>query len=193
MAGPYATIRLTDQMFLQARAAWGRSSNEVSPFLTYTDSFDSTRWLVSSSLTGRWNFGPWTVKPTASIAYLEDASDSYKDTYGVTIPGVTSKLGQAKIGPEFSYRFEQANGSVIEPHAGVQLIWNFAGGTTAAGVGALNGDQAGPTGTRGRIEFGVTSTTPSGIGLDITGSYDGIGASGYNGELAGWLAQKIKG
>ena len=41
MAGPYATIRLTEQMFLQARAAWGRSSNEVSPFLTYTDSFDS--------------------------------------------------------------------------------------------------------------------------------------------------------
>ena len=47
MAGPYATLRLSENVFLQARGAWGRSSNFVSPFLTYTDTFDSERWLVS--------------------------------------------------------------------------------------------------------------------------------------------------
>jgi hypothetical protein len=52
MAGPYATVRLSENLFWQVRGAWGQSSNTVSPFLTYTDSFDITRWLVSSTLTG---------------------------------------------------------------------------------------------------------------------------------------------
>ncbi|MEI9901093.1 MAG: autotransporter domain-containing protein [Hyphomicrobium sp.] len=46
MAGPYATVRLSEERILEARAAWGQSYNEVSPFLTYTDEFDTNRWLV---------------------------------------------------------------------------------------------------------------------------------------------------
>jgi len=54
---PHVTVRLTDSVFWQARAAWGKSSNEVSPFLTYTDRFDTIRWLASSTLIGRWEPG----------------------------------------------------------------------------------------------------------------------------------------
>lgn len=71
MVGPYATLRLTDNLlFWQARTAWGRSSNEVSPFLTYTDKFETDGWLVSSTLTGRWGIGPWVLRPSASVAYI---------------------------------------------------------------------------------------------------------------------------
>ena len=42
----HATVRVTDHLYWQGRAAWGRSSNEVSPFLTYTDKFDSERWQI---------------------------------------------------------------------------------------------------------------------------------------------------
>ena len=77
MVGPYATLRLTDNLlFWQARTAWGRSSNEVSPFLTYTDKFETDGWLVSSTLTGRWGIGPWVLRPSASVAYIEDVSKS---------------------------------------------------------------------------------------------------------------------
>ena len=106
MLGPYATIRLTEHMFWQARAAWGRSSNEVSPFQTYTDKFETDRWLVSSTLTGRWSFGPWVLKPSASVAYMEDGARSYIDTFGVVIPDVKTRLGQAKAGPEVGYRYQ---------------------------------------------------------------------------------------
>lgn len=111
---------------------------------------------------------------------MEDTALSYRDTYGAQIPEVVSKLGQAKAGPLLSYKFEHANGTMIEPHAGVQLIWNFAESTTAAGIGSLDGEQVGPMGARGRIELGVTSTMPSGLGLEVSGSYDGIGAGSFN-------------
>ena len=86
MIGPYATLRLSEHMFWQARAALGRSSNEVSPFLTYTDKFETDRWLVSSTLTGRWGFGPWMFKPSVSVAYMEDVAKSYTDTFGAGHP-----------------------------------------------------------------------------------------------------------
>ncbi len=178
MAGPYATLRLSENVFWQVRGAWGQSSNKVSPFLTYTDSFDSTRWLVSSTLSGRWRSGAWSFRPSASISYMEDTSKSYADTFGVVIPSVKSTLGQAKAGPEVGYRIDLGH-TVIEPHAGVQVIWNFANDTTAAGL-QVGGENAGPSGVRGRVEAGLRAVTSGGIGLDVSGSYDGIGANGYN-------------
>jgi outer membrane autotransporter protein len=179
MAGPYATLRLSQNVFWQMRGAWGRSSNEVSPFLSYIDSFDSTRWLAASTLSGRWQHGPWSIRPSASVSYMEDVSESYADTFGLDIPSVKSRLGQAKLGPEIGYRIDLGR-TVIEPHAGVQLIYNFANETTAAGMGGLGEDAAGPDGVRGRAAVGVRAKTSDGFSLDVSGSYDGIGASNYN-------------
>lgn len=180
LAGPYATVRLTDHVFWQSRAAWGRSSNDVSPFLTYIDKFETERWLVSSTLAGRWDLGPWVFRPSASLAYIEDAAKSYTDTFGVIIPEVKSRLGQAKAGPEIGYRYKPNPGVMIEPHAGLQVIWNFAGEAKAIGLGSINGDAAGPDGVRGRAEIGLRATTLSGILLGLSGSYDGIGAKDYD-------------
>ena len=180
MLGPYATIRLTQHMFWQARAAWGRSSNEVTPFLTYTDKFETDRWLVSSTLAGRWSFGPWALRPSASVAYMEDVAKSYTDTFGVLIPDVKTRLGQAKAGPEVGYSYQLNSNVVIEPRAGLQVIWNFAGDTAASGFGQINGENVGPVGVRGRAEIGLRASTSGGIGLDLSGSYDGIGSKGYD-------------
>ena len=72
---------------------------------------------------------------------------------------------------------------MVEPFAGVQLIWNFADDTTVAGVGALNGDVAGPSGACGRTELGLRARSSSGISLDFSGSYDGIGAGNYSAAI----------
>ena len=179
MAGPYVTLRLSQNVFWQARGAWGRSSNEVSPFQTYTDKFDSERWLVSTTLSGRWTSGAWSFRPSASVSYMEDTAQSYADTYGNVIPSVKSSLGQAKAGPQIGYRLDLGH-TVIEPHAGVQVIYNFAHETTAAGSGPVGNDNPGPAGVRGRAEVGMRAVTSGGIGLDVSGSYDGIGSNGYS-------------
>jgi hypothetical protein len=180
MTGPYATVRVTDNLFWQSRFAWGQSSNDIRPFMSYSDTFQTTRWLSSSTLAGRWEYGNLAFRPSASVSYMEDVSKGYADKFGVMIPVVRSSLGQAKVGPEVSYRFEPNGNIVLEPHAGMQVIWNFAGTTTADGFGVVSGDSAGPLGVRGRAEIGLRATRVGGLGLDIAGSYDGIGLAGYS-------------
>ncbi|MCL4766174.1 MAG: Ig-like domain repeat protein [Hyphomicrobiaceae bacterium] len=177
MAGPYATVRLSDEIFLQGRAAWGTSSNTVSPFLTYSDDFDSERWLVSSTLVGRWEFGRWQLRPNATLAYIEDVSSAYTDSLGVPIPGVKVSLGQLKAGPEVSYRFSFADGTEIEPHLGLHAIWNFASSDEAADFG---GTLTGPEELRGRIELGLRAAFQGGVAVDFSGSYDGIGSETFH-------------
>ncbi len=175
MAGPYATVRLSQHLFLQGRAAWGRSDNDVSPYMTYEDHFASTRWLASATLTGRWQTGPWQFRPSASLAYIEDASAGYVDTLGVSIPGVKATLGQASFGPEIAYRYVARDRSILEPRVALQGIWSFAGN----GVDVVAGIPAGPDELRGKIEVGIRATTPGGLVLDLSGSYDGIGAGDW--------------
>jgi hypothetical protein len=177
--GPYATVRLSENVFWQARGAWGQSSNQVSPYGTYTNNFDSQRWLGSTALQGRWTYGNWIFRPSASVAYMQDNSKSYFDSFGILIPEVKSELGQAKAGPEVGLRFQYSPDLIIEPHVGVQAIYNFAGNVTSS-IGVVPGENAGPNGVRGRVEVGQRAVTSGGVAVDLAGSYDGIGVKGYD-------------
>ncbi len=181
MAGPYATLRLTEHLFWQGRAAWGQSSNDVSPLATYTDTFDTTRWLVSTTVTGQWYRGPWTFRPSVSVAYMDDTAERYIDALGVATPSVKSRLGQAKAGPEILYRYQFSPDLTVEPRARLELIWNFADDTMAVGLGQIDGQI---TGVRGRAEIGVQMVTPDGIGFDLSAGYDGIGGSDEDAIIA---------
>ncbi len=175
MAGPYATFRLIDGVYLQTRAAWGKSSNQVSPFLSSTDSYETQRWLLAATLSGRWSNGPWSVRPTAAISVLEDDAQSYTDTFGAIVPEVKTRLGQAKIGPDIGYTYQLGNGVLLEPHASAQVIWNFASSATSPGYDLSTSDALG---ARGRVEFGLRAAAANGVTLDASGSYDGIGSQG---------------
>jgi hypothetical protein len=177
MAGPYVTLRLTPEVHLQARAGWGQSNNTLTGQQAVGIGFQSTTWLASTTLSGRWTEGAWSFRPSASVSYLEDIAKAADNGFGAGATTVKSNLGQAKAGPEVAYRFELGRDTVIEPHAGVQMIWNFAQQTTAAGFGTLNGEVPGTGGVRGRLELGVRASTVGGIRLDVSGSYDGIGAA----------------
>ena len=178
MAGPYATVRLSDNVFWQSRAAWGTSSNSISPNQTDRSSFDSERWLASTKLSGQWMVGGLTIKPEASVSYLEDVSDSFVDKSGQLIPQVSTSLGQVKVGPDFSYSLG-LGGYTVQPHAGVELIWNFADDATAAGLGDLVDGSGGTSPVRGRAVAGVRIVGPDGISIDAQSGYDGIGSGDY--------------
>ena len=187
MAGPYTTIRLTEHLFLQARAAAGQSSNTVSPYLTYTDHFVTTRWLASATLVGRWQVDKWQFRPAASVSFIQDVSKAYVDNLGVNIPSVKSSLGQFKIGPEASYQHVFESGWTIEPRVALQAIWNFASDGKGADFG---GSLAGPKEIRGRAELGLKVQTRDGVGIDLSGSYDGIGSKSYQ-ALSGKATVRI--
>ncbi len=177
MAGPYATVRLSENIFLQGRLAAGRSTNEVSPFLTYTDTFSTKRWLATTALVGRWQVGNWQIQPSATLSHIEDVSEAYTDTLGVGIPGLKASLGQFKAGPQVSYRHVLADGTLLEPRFGAELIWNF---TASDKVADFGGTLSGPEELRGRIELGLRTQFTNGVGLDLSGSYDGIGSDTFH-------------
>ncbi len=70
-----------------------------------------------------------------------------------------------------------AEGTQLVPRASVEAIWNFAGSDPTSDFG---GTLAGPTGVRARAEVGLGIKYLNGAGLDLSVSYDGIGAGGYN-------------
>ncbi len=175
MVGPYATVRLSNNLFFQARAAWGKTDVKVDLDSTHQDSFDAERWLVRGTLLGQWRWGPWQFRPRASVGYIEERQDSYDSSLGVTIPSQTIALGQAKAGPEIAYRYRLGNGSIVEPSLLVEGIWNFLRDGGALSID----DVAAGDKMRGRAEAGIALRTPGGTAFGAAVSYDGIGASDY--------------
>jgi len=175
MVGPYATVRLTSNLFFQARAAWGKTDVKLDLDDTHRDSFDAERWLVRGTLLGQWRWRSWQFRPRASVGYIEERQESYLSSLGDTVPGQTVALGQAKFGPELAYRYRLANGSIVEPSLLVEGIWNFL-----RDGGVLNlDDLADGDKLRGRAEAGVTLRTPRGASFGAAVSYDGIGSTDY--------------
>ncbi|MDJ0823264.1 MAG: autotransporter domain-containing protein, partial [Paracoccaceae bacterium] len=176
MFGPYMTARLAPNLYFDGRIAAGQSTNKISPFNTYTDEFETSRWLIMANLTGEFQRGPWTIRPNASLSYFEETQRAYRDSLGVSIPSQTVKLGQFKFGPTFSGRFETENGSIFEPHFSLDAIYNMG---DTEGVTLTNQSTPATDGWRGRIEMGLNFTTEYGSRISIGGTYDGIGRDDY--------------
>lgn len=66
MAGPFAEFQLSDNVILDIKGLWGESSNWISPFLTYRDTFETTRWLAAAYLLGWQEFPQVANRPAQS-------------------------------------------------------------------------------------------------------------------------------
>jgi trimeric autotransporter adhesin len=186
LAGPYATLKLSENIFWQARAGWGRSNNELSQTPAATDKFSSERRLASTTVSGRWAHESWLVQPAISVSYLEETAKGYTDVLGASVPAMNSHLGQAKAGPVISFRHEAKPDLIIEPRLGLEVVWDFASGGTVPGLNHASTDK----GLRGRSELGVRFGTPGGAGLDLSGSYDGIGSNNFS-AVTGRAAARV--
>ena len=178
LVGPYVVARLRPSLIFDARAAWGRSNNEVSPYNTYTDDFDGRRWLVRSRLTGDLNFGRLHIAPHVGVVYFEEEQKAYTDSNGYTIGSQTVALGRFSFGPKFSTSFTRPDGVTIAPHIAVQGIWDFKP-TDQVDIDtglALSGTDK----LRARAEAGLSIRLPQGMSITGEGFYDGIGSNGYN-------------
>jgi len=187
MAGPYIGIRLSDNLYFDARAAWGQSDNDLKLWDPETGSrhgsFETDRWLASASLTGSFNWGPWRFSPQASLAYGNEESDAYTTSLGQLVPGVDITIGRISTTSEIGYLMRLDNGVTIEPHVGITGIWNFDTDDLV-----IDGALVETNDTRAKIDGGVIVRTPNGWAIRAAGSYDGIGEEdfeSYSGSL--WL------
>ena len=125
MAGPYMVASLSDTTFFDLRAAWGRSDNTVNPIGTYTDAFETDRWMLEANLAGDILMGQWRVTPGVGLAYFNEEQAAYRDSLGIDIPSQSITIGRITAGPEIAYRFENADGSYFEPYLQINALFDY--------------------------------------------------------------------
>ena len=177
---PYVTAKLSDVFYFDARAGWGKAYNDVSPFGTYTDSFDSERWVASAALIGTWQLNGFKITPEARLSYFEENSESYTDSLNVLIPSVEVETGTFEFGPTFSKDFKTDKGSMYSPFLTVEGIRTFSQKNTATNFG--NQVNLANEGVRARLEAGVDVYNHNGSRFNFSANYDGIG----NNSFASW-------
>ena len=182
MAGPYIGVRLAPNLFLDARAAWGLSRNDVDPVGQYTDKFSANRWLAHAKLTGNWHWQDFRLTPSVALDYIQEHQRDYTDALGVAIPGQTVSLGRLSFGPEIARRYIGADGTSYEPLVALIGQWDFKRPEVAALDGALVSGNA----FRARAQAGLMAYRPDGLSMRIVATYDGIGDSSlhaYGGQI----------
>lgn len=169
MIGPYVTGRLGDSLYFDVRAAAGRSTNSLSPYGTYTDEVDASRWLVDASISGQWSDGTWTFEPAARLSYFEETSDEYTDSLGIYVPSVTSGTGQLALGPALSYRF--VTDGEVEVVTGARLD----------GVLDFSVEDSSPVydGAHAELEASIDLSLPGGARLGASVDVGGFGEGDF--------------
>ena len=170
LVGPYHTISFGNSSTLESRVSYGRSKNSISPTGTYTDIFNTERYLGSIKYSGNLESGNLRVSPDLNYLYYLEKQLSYTDGLSATILPQDFHTHRLEFGPSFEHRYGYLLGdSIYTPYFSLYGIWDFE-------ITELDGTQEAPvTDITGRIDGGLRFTGLSGTDLDISGYYDGIG------------------
>ncbi|WP_255731676.1 autotransporter domain-containing protein [Phaeobacter sp. B1627] len=179
MVGPYAVLRLRDNLYLDVSATYGQSHNKVNALGLFEDDFDTERVLLQGGLTGDVKVSPTLMlRPFARLTYYYEKQKSYTDSLGRTIPSQDFDLGRFEFGPKLSWELAQGNDMIFSPYLTFSGIYDFnklqSGSPSDPSLASSDSDF------RGRLEAGAVWFVPDrDINIAIEGFYDGIGASGF--------------
>jgi hypothetical protein len=166
LAGPYATVKLNDNLYLDAHVAGGQSFNSIT-IGGGTSQFASTRWLATGAVIGKFDAGAVHVSPEARVSAIDDRSAAYTDALGNAAPSVDAATGQAEFGPRLSVDLK-GDGATWSPYVEAHGVWTFlntdTGGSTAPG-----------TGLSANLGLGVTMAAGS-ASASAGAFYDGLGS-----------------
>jgi len=184
MVGPYVVARLDDNAVFEGRIGWGQSENDISPFNTYTDTFDTERLFAKAKITGQFDMGGWMFAPHVAFLYFCEEQKSYQDSNGIVIPSQTIDLARLTFGPEISSRVLTDDGAMVSGRLGLKGIWDVATSETVDLTTGLPAESN--QGIRAKLEGGLSIDFPGGWKISGEGFLDGIGAedlSAYGGSL----------
>jgi hypothetical protein len=168
MVGPYFVAKLPEHpLYFEGRLLYGQTDNEISPLGTYTDSFETERWLAQLRATGEYKLRNTTLMPLLDVTYTEDNQRAYTDSLGNTIPSQAVDLMQVSAGLDFSTPIPVQMGN-LELTGGIKGIYSSTNGGTAAPEFEN---------WRGRTTLGLNYDTGRGGTLKFGSFYDGLGTN----------------
>ncbi len=163
LIGPYYVAR-HGEVDLDARLLWGRTENDISPFGTYVDTFESTRILAMLNVSGAVAMQVGELRPLAGFAYVSDRSEDYTDALSNLVSGQHVELTELEGGFDWAIPLEDTSGT--EFVAGITGIYAKQQG----GNDVLDGGRA-------RVDLGLTRPSDGAFGYDIGVWKDGLFAS----------------
>ncbi len=123
MAGPYASFEIGKGVFWNTSLLYGGSNNKIDTDF-WDGSFDTTRWMVDTSIEGQWNLDQdTTLSPKLRALYFSEKVDDYavKDSSNdtIAIDGFDEEQFRVSLGAEIARSFTLENGSQLTPKIGV--------------------------------------------------------------------------
>jgi hypothetical protein len=168
LAGPYAAYRLSPNLVLGARAAWGETS-DVTTSDNDQQSLAKNRLLTEARLSGNWAVGKWQLMPAASITYVDDTAIA-------SISGLSDAATQTRLtaGPQIRRQFDAGDAGSLEPFAFFKTRLD------------LDSIVVLPNAARNTIGGGVALNQPDGYSIQATANFsESVGAELPDAEVAG--------
>lgn len=175
MIGPYVSARLSENLFFDARAAWGRSDNNAKQTIMgvdYEGDFKTERLLARATLSGAFEVDAIMLSPEVSIAYIEEKQDSYEVGNGVSavsVDGQKISVGRMTLGQEIAYRVDLELTQLL-PYLRANMHWDFM----QAESFTLVDDSEALEEIRAGGEFGIRVQSDAGIFGNLAVTYDGL-------------------
>lgn len=165
MVGPYfAAKHGTQPLFLEGRLLYGQTENEITPLGSYTDSFETKRWLGQLRATGQYEYQNTTLMPLLDFIYTDDSQQAYTDTLGNTIASQTVGLMRFSAGMDFKTPLPVQAGT-LDLTGGLSAIYTSTNGGAA---------QQDFEGGHGRAHLGLNYDMGTGATMHVGTFYDGL-------------------
>ncbi|MDZ7926981.1 MAG: putative Ig domain-containing protein [Agrobacterium sp.] len=154
LLGPYASFEIAKGIFWDSSLLYGGSANDIdTPF--WDGSFDTSRWLFDTSISGRWDIDDVTTfTPKLRGIYLSETVDDYSvgNDIGdlIELDGFKEEQLRISLGAEIARQISLENGSIMTPKFGGTI-----------GVSGLDGD-----GAFGSLTTGVSIETAENWSID---------------------------
>lgn len=173
LVGPNASLEIAKGIFWNSSLLYGGSANDIdTPF--WDGSFDTTRWLFDTSISGRWDIDDVTTfTPKLRGVYFSETVDDYAVANGagdrIDLEGFREEQLRVSLGAEVARQVALENGSIVTPKFG---------GTV--GVSGLDG-----TGAFGSITTGVSMETVENWSVDaaLLLNFEGDGETSAGAKL----------
>lgn len=173
LGGPYVVAQLGDQpLYFEARALWGLAENEISPFGTFTDEFDSERFLAMAALEGEHTIDNIRVLPRLQLSHIKETQRAYTDALSNTVAEQSVTLTEVAAGARFEMPLELSGGDHTLTWGGT-AVWSQQD-ADGASEQYITDYEAG----RARADIGYSFV---GDDVSLTGDFyvDGIGTDAF--------------
>ena len=137
LAGPYGSFEVADGIYWDTSLLYGGSSNDIDTSF-WDGRFETSRWLLDTSLKGRVVFGDGgTLTPTLRALYMSETVKDYAvdnaDGDVMELKGFTTDQLRLSFGADYSRDIPLGDGAVLTPRVGFTAGFSGLDGSGAFG------------------------------------------------------------